>query len=86
MKVVKEVMRGEMIPPWYGVAWISMGRDSAMCLPIGLNLLAAAVRGVWVWARHGHVVISRDAREAYMEGWRAGLEEGARRSRIREEA
>lgn len=61
-----------MIPAWYGVAWMQWDVDVAVCLPIPLNLLAAAVRALAIWLRHGYRVVPLNAREAYAQGLRDG--------------
>ena len=39
MKLIKMVRNGVIIPPWYGVAYVSLDKDQAVCLPIPLNIV-----------------------------------------------
>lgn len=46
MGITREVRQGEIIPAWYGVAWVRFDRDVTVCLPMPLNLIAAAARAI----------------------------------------
>lgn len=72
MRVRKEIGRGEMIPAWYGVAWVDFMRDVGVCYPIPLNLIAAVLRGLWIWAMHGYRAVPIDSRDAYAQGFADG--------------
>ena len=66
-----------MIPAWYGVAWIRYDNDSAVCYPVPLNLIAAALRGIWIWMRHGYRSVPSSTRDAYAQGLRDGMRSNA---------
>lgn len=68
MKLIKKVHRMDMLPAWYGMAWQDFASDSCTCLPVGLNLIAAAARGVWFFIKHGGRYIPMDPRAAYDQG------------------
>lgn len=72
MKIEKEVRQGEIIPGWYGVAWVRWEDDAAICYPMPLNLLVAAVRAIAIWMRHGYRAVPYNTREAYAQGLRDG--------------
>lgn len=40
----KRVNQGELIPGWYGVAWVDYERMQAVCYPIPLNIIIAIMR------------------------------------------
>ena len=73
MKIAKEVRQGEVIPEWYGVAWVRWEVDAAICYPMPLNVLFAAVRAIAIWMRHGYRAVPYNARDAYAQGLRDGM-------------
>lgn len=68
MKIVKRVHQSEMLPPFYGVAWTEFTSPTAVCLPIPLNLIAAALRALWLLLRHGWRPIPINPHAAYRAG------------------
>lgn len=70
MKIIKHVHRGEVLPPFYGVAWIKWHTDGAVAMPIPFNIVAAVLRSVWVFFKHGHVRVQSNPRDAYAQGRR----------------
>lgn len=68
MKIVKRINKGEMLPPFYGVAWQDWYGDVAVCLPVPLNLIAAIGRSIWIFMRHGHRHVPMSPRDAYYQG------------------
>lgn len=62
-------------PRGFGVAWYRWQDGAAVCMPVPLNVLAAAVRRAWYWLRCPHVLV-RDPRQAYLEGYAQGLRAG----------
>lgn len=72
MKIIRHVRRGEMVPPWYGVAWIDWQTDVAAALPVPLNWVVALARKAWGFVRFGSVAVARDPRDAYRQGVEAG--------------
>lgn len=72
MTIVKEVRQGEVIPAWYGVAWVQLENNRAICYPMPFNLLIAAVRATVIWMRYGYRVVPYNARDAYAQGVRDG--------------
>ena len=77
MRIKKEIWHGEIIPAWYGVAWVRYDSDSAVCLPLPLNLIAATVRGIWIWMRHGYRSVPSNAMDAYAQGYADGKRSNA---------
>jgi hypothetical protein len=78
VKIVKEIGHGHLIPPWYGVAWRKYDTDTATCLPIPINFIAAIVRSCFYFIKNGHLSISMSPRDAYNQGFHDGLEFGKR--------
>ncbi len=72
MKIVKEIHRGQIIPAFYGIAWMEYTVDRYVCLPIPLNIIAAISRSVYIWLRHGYKPIAIDPRDAYNQGIKFG--------------
>lgn len=72
MRIAKEVRQCEIIPAWYGVAWLRWDAGIAVCYPMPLNLILAAARAVLIWMRHGYRAIPCNARDAYAQGLREG--------------
>lgn len=73
MKLIKTIHRGELIPPFYGVAWSEYTSDSAICLPVPLNLIAALLRSLWMLLKHGWQPVYLSSRDAFHQGLQAGL-------------
>ena len=73
MKIRKEVHRGEMLPAWYGVAWIRWEADTAVCYPMPFNLVIAVCRALVVWIKYGHCSVYSNARDAYAQGILEGM-------------
>lgn len=71
----KEIEHGVIIPAWYGVAWYEMQRDAVICYPIPFNIIAASIRGIYHWIRHGYKPVCFNPREAYAQGFRDGKKE-----------
>lgn len=72
MRLAKEVHEGEIIPAWYGVAWVRFEVNAAVCYPMPLNLLVAAVRAFAIWMRYGYRAVPCNSRDAYAQGLRDG--------------
>lgn len=53
MRLRIDVADGDMAPRWYGRAWRRWDAPSAVCLPLGINLVAGAARGCYIWLRRG---------------------------------
>lgn len=70
MKFIKKVGPGEMLPAWYGIAWRNWLDNSATCLPVGFNLVAAMLLGMWIFIRHGGRALPMEQRAAYDQGRR----------------
>lgn len=70
--IAKRLEQGQILPAWYGVAWIEWDSGRAVCLPVGLNIVAGAARQAWNWVRHGWRPVRLDPREAYAQGVRDG--------------
>lgn len=74
--LVREVAEGTVLPAGYGVAWIRWSTGHAICLPVPLNIAAGAARRAWHWAKAPRALVM-DPRQAYNEGYRAGMRAGA---------
>lgn len=72
MPLVKHVRQGELLPAFYGVAWVDFVSHTAVCLPVGLNILAAVIRATYTWARYGYRAMHTNPRDAYWQGYRDG--------------
>lgn len=72
MKFIKEIFEGELIPAWYGLAWRKWQTNSTVCLPVPLNIVAALVRAIWIWAKHGARAVPINPRDAYAQGRKDG--------------
>lgn len=75
MKLIKEVRHGEMIPPWYGVAWTRYDLDSAMCFPVPINMIAGLGRAFVIFVRYGYLGVKSNPRDAFHQGYVAGKSE-----------
>ena len=73
--VVRSVAAGNLIPPGYGVAWVDWRTGDAVVMPIPLNIAAAGVRRAWFWCRHPAALV-KDPRQAFLQGYQAGLRAG----------
>jgi hypothetical protein len=70
--VRKLCREGDLLPPWYGVAWDDWNCDRAVCYPVPLNLVAGIGRAIWIWMRHGWRGVRRNSREAFHQGYELG--------------
>jgi hypothetical protein len=72
MRIVKRINHGEMIPPFYGIAWVEYPRPEAVCLPVPLNMLAGMAREFWIFLKHGWRRVHTNPRMAYYQGIKDG--------------
>lgn len=70
--LMKHVSNGELLPRFYGVAWFDWRGDHAVCLPLGLNVLAALGRTVYFSIKHAGKTVMANPRDAYAQGLRVG--------------
>jgi hypothetical protein len=70
--IAKRIKEGEIIPAWYGVAWVDLPLYETICLPLGLNLLASIARNAYIAVRHGWRSCPISPRDAYNQGLRDG--------------
>jgi len=70
--VQKAIKNGEMLPPFYGLAWYEYHRNIAICLPVPFNIVVAILRGCWLWIKHGWHGVANNPRDAYAQGYRDG--------------
>lgn len=56
--IVRRISPGEMIPRGYGIAW-GYGRARAVCLPWGINLIAAAIHWLYWCVATPEVLLGR---------------------------
>lgn len=66
--IVKRIGEGEMLPPFYGVAWAEVYSRRIVCLPVPLNLAAALFRATWLFCLHGWRPMHFNPRDAYHQG------------------
>lgn len=71
MTIVRVVHQGEVLPKYYGIAWTDWRSRDAYCLPVGLNLIAAMLRGGYLWLRTAPYEVPLDPRAAFEAGLRA---------------
>ena len=71
-KLIKRVRQGEMLPPFYGIAWRDYSMDEAVCLPVPINLVALIGRRIWAFCKQGSNAVPVCPREAYEQGVRDG--------------
>jgi uncharacterized membrane protein len=77
--LVKYANNGELLPRFYGVAWFDWLTNRAVCLPLGINVLAALARSVYFSIKHAGRIVMANPRDAYAQGLRDGLAEFDRR-------
>lgn len=53
MAIQRFIPAGEMLPRGYGVAWWRWELDSAVVLPIPINVIAGWLHRVWFWLMRG---------------------------------
>ena len=70
MPFVKRIGQGTIIPAWYGVAWKEWQSNQAVCFPLGLNLIAAAVRNLYYTVKFAGRMVPENPRDAYAQGLR----------------
>jgi hypothetical protein len=73
--LVRVVAQGHVTPRGFGVAWIDWQTDNAVCMPMPLNVLAAAGRRAWTWVKFPHCLFT-DPRQAFLQGYQMGLRAG----------
>lgn len=73
--LVRVVAQGYILRRGFGVAWVRWQDGSAVCMPVPLNVLAAAGRRAWAWLRFPRCLF-RDPRQAFLEGYQMGLRAG----------
>jgi hypothetical protein len=80
MRFRVEIRYGERIPRGYGLAWRDYARDLVVCLPLGLNVLAAWGIAALRWLRFPPAFYGWDRQigETFARGWREGHEAGIR--------
>lgn len=76
--LVRIVGEGFILPRGFGVAWVRWQDGNAVCMPIPLNIAAAGARRAWFWCRHP-AVLAKDPRQAFLQGYQAGLRAGRQR-------
>lgn len=76
-RLIFEVNEGSILPAWYGLAWHRYHKLSAVCMPLPFNILAAALRGVWIWLRFGFLPVPCNPLDAYWQGLQDGRRSNA---------
>ena len=77
MKIIKHIADYEIIPNWYGVAWVDWMSNRRVCMPVPLNMVAGLARACYVFICVGYLTVPANPRDAYMQG----LREGKRKAR-----
>lgn len=84
-EIVKRLHAGQMLPPFYGIAWDVYERNERVCMPVPFNLIAGAIRRIWIFLIYGWrsvPIYPRDAyRQGYIEGYRDGYFDNTRITR-----
>lgn len=70
--MLKKITNGQLIPRFYGVAWFRWQAGEAVCLPLGLNVLAALARTAYFSVKHAGRIVHASPRDAYAQGLRDG--------------
>ncbi len=70
--MLKKITNGILIPRFYGVAWFRWQTNEAVCLPLGLNVLAAVLRVFYFSVKHAGRIVQASPRDAYAQGLRDG--------------
>lgn len=70
--LIKRINNGDLLPSFYGIAWVDLYRNQAVCLPLGLNALVAVCRSAYHSVRHAGLIVRANPRDAYEQGFRAG--------------
>jgi len=65
---LKKITNGELIPPFYGVAWFDWQGNHAVCLPLGINVVAALGRALYFSVKHAGRLVMQNPRDAYAQG------------------
>jgi hypothetical protein len=75
VSIVKRVSAVNMMPAWYGLAWKEWHSNQSICLPIGMNTIAAVVRNLYYTIRFAGYRVSENPRDAHAQGRRDGRAE-----------
>jgi hypothetical protein len=70
--LVKRIVQGNSLPPFYGPAWIDWTSDCMYAAPIPLNWLIAWGRAFCGFVRFGSKAVASNARAAYWQGYQEG--------------
>jgi hypothetical protein len=82
LRLARTIGQMERIPHGYGVAWVRWDQNVAVCLPIGLHLLASWLREAWLRFRLWRApdLLAEAQERAFQAGFSSG-QETARASR-----
>lgn len=70
ISLFKQINDGEMLPPFYGIAWYNHTSHAAVCLPMPINLVAAVLYAVLIFLKQGWRSVYIDPRMAFNDGMR----------------
>lgn len=73
------VKEGELVPTWYGIAYMDHPMRLAVCYPLGLHWIVGVFRELHYRFKksfYGQIDISRARGSAYKEGFDRGFEAG----------
>jgi hypothetical protein len=73
--LVRVVAQGFRLPRGFGIAWVRWDTGDAVCMPVPLNVLAAAGRRAWAWVEFPRCLF-HDPRQAFLQGYAMGLRAG----------
>ncbi len=71
--MIRRVNECERIPSWHRIAYYDVMRRQSVCLPIGLHLIARAIRRIWEWS---HAYRPSRLEKMLIEAKRKGQREG----------
>ena len=74
-KLIQKISPACMLPPFYGVAWVDHASNKVIALPVPFNVAASFGRAVWIWLKFGYRPVRIDPRDAYQQGYKAGIEQ-----------
>lgn len=74
--IIKEIKHGNDMPPFYGIAWQNLYKQTYVCMPIIINIIAYWIRSLYLWLRWGYRPMNTDSYSAYHEGYKKGYNIG----------
>lgn len=66
----KRINEGDMLPPFFGIAYWDYVSDTGVCYVVPLNLIVRFLRNIWIFVRTGGYSIRMNPRDAFYQGIR----------------